>query len=71
MIKSRIRELRKSRNLTVRELAARVGVSEKQAWTWETHTAAARRPNALHTERLCRALGCSIGDLAEIVEEDK
>jgi len=58
----KIRKLRKRAGLTVRQLAAAMGVYSQviQAWECETYL-----PHARDLPRLAQALGCEINDLFE------
>ena len=58
----KIRKLRKWAGLTVRQLAAAMGVHSQVTKAWECET---YLPHARDLPHLARALGCKIDDLYE------
>lgn len=56
---ARIRKARKRRGLSQKELAAKVGASERQVMRWE-HREAPQHPSEAHAKALSRALGIQV-----------
>ena len=60
-----LRDLRRRRFLTQKELAERVGVSYQTIQTWESGTA---QPRLRHIPRLAEALGVPAEELLEALD---
>ena len=56
----RIREYRKRMGITMKELGAKVGVSESAVGNWENEK---RRPSYEHLLQISEILDCSVNDL--------
>lgn len=63
---TQIQKIRKSKNMTLADVANRVGVAECTVSLWES---GARKPRTEMLPKLAKAFGCTINDLFEEDEE--